>query len=226
MPPRRGCKLPRFSQPIEWVCVSRGQSNFLRVPGPRRRVPRSRLRPGRESGLRLPAASVQRGRRRGGELRAADHAQPGALPADRAPQFLQPRVGREADALPAVPPGRPVSFRLALCGFYDGIYDYGTGQYERAIESIQGRLSQGHTNTAPITHTDTRSTRARSTSISPIPSWVVTVTYLSASTSRCWRAAERPGPGSLLAPWPSARAPPSRQPRRRALAPDRALSSQ
>jgi len=48
-----------------------------------------------------------------------------------------------------------LSFRLALCGFYDGIYDYGTGQYERAIESIQGRLSQGHTNTAPITHTDT-----------------------------------------------------------------------
>ena len=119
-----------------------------------------------------------------------------------------------------------LSFRLALWGFYDGIYDYGTGQYARAIESIQGRLSQGHTNTAPITHTDTRSTRARSTSISPIPSWVVTVTYLSASTSRCWRAAERPGPGSLLAPWPSARAPPSRQPRRRALAPDRALSSQ
>ena len=48
-----------------------------------------------------------------------------------------------------------LSFRLALWGFYDGIYDYGTGQYARAIESLQGRLSQGHTNTGPITHTDT-----------------------------------------------------------------------
>ncbi len=47
-----------------------------------------------------------------------------------------------------------LSFRLALWGFYDGIYDYGTGQYERAIHSIQGRLSQGHTNTAAITRTD------------------------------------------------------------------------
>jgi hypothetical protein len=48
-----------------------------------------------------------------------------------------------------------LSFRLALWGFYDGVYDYGTSQYNRARQSIQGRLSQGHTNTAPVTHTDT-----------------------------------------------------------------------
>src|SRR5581483_4128527 len=36
-----------------------------------------------------------------------------------------------------------------------GIYDYGTGQYARAIRHIQGRLSQGHTATAPVTRTDT-----------------------------------------------------------------------
>jgi hypothetical protein len=48
-----------------------------------------------------------------------------------------------------------LSFRLALWGFYDGIYDYGSGQYDRARQSIKGRLSQGHTNTAPITRTDT-----------------------------------------------------------------------
>ncbi len=47
------------------------------------------------------------------------------------------------------------SFRLALWGFYDGIYDYGTGQYSRAIDRIQGRLSFGHTNTAAVTHHDT-----------------------------------------------------------------------
>jgi hypothetical protein len=46
------------------------------------------------------------------------------------------------------------SFRLALWGFYDGIYEYGTGQYARAVRSIQGRISQGYTNTAAITHTD------------------------------------------------------------------------
>ncbi len=46
------------------------------------------------------------------------------------------------------------SFRLALWGFYDGIYDYATGQYDRARRSLQGRISQGHTETAPITRTD------------------------------------------------------------------------
>jgi hypothetical protein len=37
-----------------------------------------------------------------------------------------------------------LSFRMALWGFYDGIYEYGTGQYDRARQSIQGRLAQGH----------------------------------------------------------------------------------
>src|SRR5262245_4708842 len=46
------------------------------------------------------------------------------------------------------------SFRLALWGFYDGIYDYGTSQYDRSRQSIQGRLSRGHTLTAPVTRTD------------------------------------------------------------------------
>ena len=34
------------------------------------------------------------------------------------------------------------SFRLALWGFYDGIYNYGTSQYDRAINNIQGRISR------------------------------------------------------------------------------------
>jgi len=46
------------------------------------------------------------------------------------------------------------SFRLALWGFYDGVYDYATGQYDRARRNLQGRISQGHTDTAPITRTD------------------------------------------------------------------------
>jgi len=47
------------------------------------------------------------------------------------------------------------SFRLALWGFYDGIYDYATGQYDRSRQSIKGRLSFGHTDTAARTRTDT-----------------------------------------------------------------------
>jgi hypothetical protein len=48
-----------------------------------------------------------------------------------------------------------LSFRLALWGFYDGIYDYGASQYDRSRNSIKGRISQGHTLTAPATRTDT-----------------------------------------------------------------------
>ncbi|HZP40805.1 MAG TPA: DUF1302 family protein [Candidatus Binatia bacterium] len=48
-----------------------------------------------------------------------------------------------------------LSFRFALWGFYDGIYDYGAAQFDRARNSIKGRLSFGHTNTAAITRTDT-----------------------------------------------------------------------
>jgi hypothetical protein len=47
-----------------------------------------------------------------------------------------------------------LSFRLALWGFYDGIYDYGTSQYNRSRQAIQARLSFGHTLTAPRTRTD------------------------------------------------------------------------
>src|SRR5437870_3970081 len=42
------------------------------------------------------------------------------------------------------------SFRLALWGFYDGIYDCGTSQYDRSRQSIKGRLSFGYTNTAAV----------------------------------------------------------------------------
>jgi len=41
-----------------------------------------------------------------------------------------------------------LSFRLALWGFYDGIYEYGTGQYDRARRTIQGKLTQGHLHSA------------------------------------------------------------------------------
>jgi hypothetical protein len=47
------------------------------------------------------------------------------------------------------------SFRLALWGFYDGIYNYGSSQYNRALHTLQARISFGHSNTAPVTRTDT-----------------------------------------------------------------------
>lgn len=68
--------------------------------------------------------------------------------------FLNPEFeGRVASYLPFHLDD--LSFRLALWGFYDGVYDYGTSQYDRSRRAIQGRLSQGHTLTAPVTHTDT-----------------------------------------------------------------------
>jgi hypothetical protein len=45
------------------------------------------------------------------------------------------------------------SFRLALQGFYDGIYDYGTSQYLRGYNSLQGFFVQGHTETAAMSRT-------------------------------------------------------------------------
>jgi len=44
--------------------------------------------------------------------------------------------------------------RLALWGFYDGIYDYGTSQYARAKDSLQARFTEGHTSSAPFTRQD------------------------------------------------------------------------
>lgn len=41
-----------------------------------------------------------------------------------------------------------LSFRFALWGFYDGIYEYGTSQYDRARRNIKGKLTQGHLHSA------------------------------------------------------------------------------
>jgi hypothetical protein len=92
---------------------------------------------------------------------AAEESQPQTEPA-RSPfqvishrNFISPELeGKLHPYLPFLPVD-DFSFRLALWGFYDGIYDYGTSQYERAQRSIQGRISFGHTNTAAVTRTDT-----------------------------------------------------------------------
>jgi hypothetical protein len=47
-----------------------------------------------------------------------------------------------------------LKFRLALWGFYDGIYDYGAGQYARAKDSLQARFTEGRTSSAPFTRRD------------------------------------------------------------------------
>ncbi len=91
---------------------------------------------------------------------AAEDSQPQTKPARATGQLIEHRnfFNPEFDAkLTRYQPFTldDLSFHLALWGFYDGIYDYGTGQYARAIRHIQGRLSQGHTATAPVTRTDT-----------------------------------------------------------------------
>jgi hypothetical protein len=91
---------------------------------------------------------------------AAESSQPQTKPARSPFQLIEHRTffNPEFDAkLTSYQPFRldDLSFRLALWGFYDGIYDYGTSQYDRSRNSIKGRLTQGHTLTAPVTRTDT-----------------------------------------------------------------------
>ena len=90
---------------------------------------------------------------------AAEHSAPQTVPS-RAPlqlishrTFVNPEL--EGKLAPYLPPGLDdVSFRLALWGFYDGVYDYGTGQYDRARQSLKARFTEGRTDTAPVTRTD------------------------------------------------------------------------
>jgi len=90
---------------------------------------------------------------------AAEHSEPQTRPARAAFQLISHRTFFNPEFEARLTRWQPFhlddfSFRLALWGFYDGIYDYGTGQYDRSRQSIQGRLSQGHTLTAPVTRTD------------------------------------------------------------------------
>jgi len=90
---------------------------------------------------------------------ATEHSEPQTVPS-RAPlqlishrTFVSPELeGRLASYLPFRLDD--LSFRLALWGFYDGIYDYGTGQYDRARQSLKARFTEGRTDTAPVTRTD------------------------------------------------------------------------
>jgi len=90
---------------------------------------------------------------------ATEHSEPQTTPG-RAPlqlishrTFVSPEL--EGKLAPYLPGGLDdVSFRLALWGFYDGIYDYGTGQYDRARQALKARFTEGRTDTAPVTRTD------------------------------------------------------------------------
>src|SRR5262245_47037582 len=66
--------------------------------------------------------------------------------------FFNPELDADLNGLPWLD---EASFRLAIWGFYDGIYDYGTSQYDRARDRLGARFTQGYTSTAPITRTDT-----------------------------------------------------------------------
>src|SRR5207247_8830133 len=72
---------------------------------------------------------------------AAEHSAPQTVPS-RAPlqlishrTFVNPEL--EGKLAPYLPPGLDdVSFRLALWGFYDGVYDYGPGQHARTRQRL------------------------------------------------------------------------------------------
>jgi uncharacterized protein DUF1302 len=91
---------------------------------------------------------------------AAEDTQPQSRPGHQAGQLISHRNFINPEFEGKLTSYQPfglddLSFRFALWGFYDGIYDYGTRQYNDARRGIQGRLSQGHTDFAPITRTDT-----------------------------------------------------------------------
>jgi hypothetical protein len=62
-----------------------------------------------------------------------------------------------------------LSFRMALWGFYDGLYEYETSQYERSAFSLKGILSQGHTETAQRTRTAQRIDPTKTYTYQPDP---------------------------------------------------------
>jgi hypothetical protein len=90
---------------------------------------------------------------------ATEGSEPQTMPA-RAPfqlvehrTFLNPEL--EGDLRPWAPFGLDdLSVRVALWGFYDGIYDDGTAQYDRARRALEARFTRGRTATAPVTRTD------------------------------------------------------------------------
>jgi hypothetical protein len=89
---------------------------------------------------------------------AAESSEPQTTPARSPFQLIESRFFLNPEFDAKLTPWQPfhlddLSFRLALWGFYDGIYDYGTSQYLRAWDNLQGGLTQGHTDTAPITRT-------------------------------------------------------------------------
>ena len=92
---------------------------------------------------------------------AAEKSEPQTIPA-RAPfqlishrTFFNPEFDARLTSYQPRPWFDDLSFRMALWGFYDGIYDYGASQFDRTRNSIQARYSRGHTLTAPATRTDT-----------------------------------------------------------------------
>src|SRR5262249_59757321 len=84
--------------------------------------------------------------------RSAEHSQPQTRPARGLGQVIEQRNFFNPEF-----EGRltryqswldDLSFRMALWGFYDGLYQYETGQYSRSAFSLKGIVSQGHTETA------------------------------------------------------------------------------
>ena len=91
---------------------------------------------------------------------ATEHSAPQTQPARAAFQLVEHRTffnpELEGDLRRWAPFGLDdLSMRFALWGFYDGIYDYGPAQYDRARQALKARFTFGHTETAPVTRSDT-----------------------------------------------------------------------
>jgi len=90
---------------------------------------------------------------------ATEASEPQTLPARKPFQIIEHRTFFNPEFEGKLTSYQPfglddLSFRLALWGFYDGVYDYLTGQYDRSRQNILARFSQGYTESAPYSRTD------------------------------------------------------------------------
>jgi hypothetical protein len=84
--------------------------------------------------------------------------------------FFNPEL--DADLRPWVPLDLDtIGLRFALWSFYDGIYDYGTSQYDRARDALGARFSEGHTSSAAVTGNDRQRSPYRTFAYQPDPVW-------------------------------------------------------
>jgi Protein of unknown function (DUF1302) len=87
---------------------------------------------------------------------SAIHSEPQTKPARGPLQLISHRTFFNPEFDGNLKPWAPfgmddLSFHFALWGFYDGIYEYGTGQFDRARNNLKALFLEGHSKTGAVT---------------------------------------------------------------------------